>query len=86
LQSEDVEISFEEDAIAEIAEIAFQVNEEVENIGARRLHTIMSNLLGDLLFQIPDLHREPSVTITKDFVKGKLDGIVKSKDLSHYIL
>ncbi|MFK7971102.1 MAG: ATP-dependent protease ATPase subunit HslU [Bacteroidia bacterium] len=86
LASEEVGIEFTEGAIESVAEIAFQVNEEVENIGARRLHTIMSNLLGDLLFQIPDLHREPNVTITKEFVEEKLRGIVKSKDLSHYIL
>lgn len=86
LASEEVEINFEEGAIEEIAEIAFQVNEEVENIGARRLHTIMSNLLGDFLFQIPDLHRDPSITITREFVQKTLGSIVKSKDLSHYIL
>lgn len=86
LASENVEIHFDESAIEEIAEIAFAVNQEVENIGARRLHTIMSNLLNDILFEVPDINRELSFSIDRAFVQGKLDGLVKSKDLSHFIL
>ncbi len=86
LASEKVEIHFDEGAIEEIAEIAFNVNQEVENIGARRLHTIMSNLLNDILFEVPDISRELEFNIDRTFVQGKLDGLVKSKDLSHYIL
>jgi ATP-dependent HslUV protease ATP-binding subunit HslU len=86
LASENVEIHFDESAIEEIAEIAFAVNQEVENIGARRLHTIMSNLLNDILFEVPDINRELSFSIDRAFVQGKLEGLVKSKDLSHFIL
>ena len=86
LASEDVEIRFEEGAVEEIADIAFEVNQEVENIGARRLHTIMSNLLGTILFEVPDISRDPIFVIDREFVKKKLSGLVKSKDLSHYIL
>ena len=86
LQSEDVELSFDEAAIAEMARIAFDVNQEVENIGARRLHTIMSNLLNEILFEVPDLNRESSFNITYEFVVQKLGDVVTKKDLSHYIL
>ena len=86
LASEDVTISFEEDAIKEIAKIAFEVNLEVENIGARRLHTIMSNLLNDILFEVPDLNSETNFLLTKAFVQEKLGKISKHKDMSHYIL
>ncbi|MEM6264713.1 MAG: ATP-dependent protease ATPase subunit HslU [Bacteroidota bacterium] len=86
LESENVKLSFKEDAIQEIAALAFQVNQEIENIGARRLHTIMSNLLNDILFEVPDISRDPEFVITREFVDEKLTGITKSKDLSHYIL
>lgn len=86
LGSEGVKLHFEEDAIEEIAEVAFQVNQEVENIGARRLHTILSNLLNDILFEVPDIDPNIEFVITKDFVSDKLKSITKTKDLSHYIL
>ena len=86
LASENVGITFEQDAIEEIADIAFSVNQEVENIGARRLHTIMSNLLNEILFEVPDLNTETNFQINRDFVQKRLNGLVKSKDLSHYIL
>lgn len=86
LESEGVKLYFEEGAIEEIAETAFKVNQEIENIGARRLHTILSNLLNDILFEVPDIDPGIEFTITKDFVSGKLDQITKTKDLSHYIL
>ena len=86
LESEEVNLSFEEEAIQEIARLAFLVNQEVENIGARRLHTIMSNLLNDILFEVPDVNRNTHFDITLDFVKATLDEIVTKKDLSHYIL
>jgi ATP-dependent HslUV protease ATP-binding subunit HslU len=71
----------------ELAEIAFQVNSEVENIGARRLQTVMSRLLNELLFDIPDkIGANAKVVITKQMVGEKLDGLVKDKDLSQYIL
>lgn len=86
LESEDVTISFEDTAIEVIAEMAFNVNQEVENIGARRLHTIMSNLLNEILFEVPDLNREKSFVITREFVEEKLGDVVTQKDLSQYIL
>jgi ATP-dependent HslUV protease ATP-binding subunit HslU len=70
-----------------LAEIAFQVNSEVENIGARRLQTVMSKLLNEMLFDIPDkIGPNAKVIVTKQMVGEKLDGLVKDKDLSQYIL
>ncbi len=87
LKSEDVEISFDEDALEEICEIAFRINDEIENIGARRLHTVMSKLLNEILFDIPDtIGPNSKVLVTKQMVSEKLDGLVKDKDLSEYIL
>ncbi|MBW7887119.1 MAG: ATP-dependent protease ATPase subunit HslU [Bacteroidetes bacterium] len=86
LKSEKVEISFDEKAITIIAKIAAQVNEEIENIGARRLHTILTSLLDDILFQAPDELKELSITITEQLVEEKLSSIVKNRDLSRYIL
>lgn len=86
LQSEGVEIEFKEDAIREIARIAAEVNSSVENIGARRLHTIMSSLFDELLFAVPDDISSGKITIDKAYVDKQLTDIVKDKDLSHYIL
>jgi ATP-dependent HslUV protease ATP-binding subunit HslU len=86
LASEGVNLIFEEESIEEIASIAYEVNQQVENIGARRLHTIMSSLLDEILFEVPDLTETKEFIITKDFVKSKLEPLVKSKDLSHFIL
>lgn len=86
LRSEGVEIDFTEDAIKEIASIAAQVNQAVENIGARRLHTILSSLLDELLFAVPDDISDGEITIDKNYVNKQLQDLVKDKDLSHYIL
>ncbi|MEX0769287.1 MAG: ATP-dependent protease ATPase subunit HslU [Balneolaceae bacterium] len=86
LQSEGVQIEFTEDAIREIARIAAQVNDQVENIGARRLHTILSSLLEELLYAVPDDIDSGEITIDKEYVTKQLDTLVKDKDLSHYIL
>jgi ATP-dependent HslUV protease ATP-binding subunit HslU len=86
LMAENVRIDFTEDAIREIASIAAHVNERVENIGARRLHTILSTLLDELLFAIPHDISSGEVTIDKSYVNKQLDDLVKDKDLSHYIL
>lgn len=86
-QAEDVTIDFTEDAIEEIAGTAFMINSELENIGARRLHTVMSKLLNELLFDVPDkIPAESTITIDASLVKEKLSGFVKNKDLSEYIL
>ncbi len=86
LKTEDIEISFSEDAIKAVARIASQVNEEVENIGARRLHTILTSLLDDILFNAPDKITKKKIVISKEKVEEKLSTIVTNKDLSRYIL
>lgn len=85
LQTEDIEIEFTEEAINEIASIAALVNQNTENIGARRLHTILEKLLEDLSFEAPDITLE-SMQITPEYVREKLGSIAKDKDLSQYIL
>ena len=85
--AEEVSLDFQDEALHEIAEIAFKVNSEVENIGARRLHTVMSHLLNDLMYDMPDvIAPNAHVVITKDLVTERLDQLVKTKDLSEYIL
>ncbi|HUI30661.1 MAG TPA: ATP-dependent protease ATPase subunit HslU [Candidatus Acidoferrales bacterium] len=86
LATEGIEISFSEDAIREVAKVATEVNEQVENIGARRLHTIMTTLLEDILFDVPDKIDEREIMITRDLVHEKLSKIVRDRDLSKYIL
>ncbi|PIC65743.1 HslU--HslV peptidase ATPase subunit [Sporosarcina sp. P13] len=85
LATEEVEIEFTDDAISKLAEIAFEVNNETENIGARRLHTILEKLLEDLSFEAAEIG-PASIKITPAYVDEKLEGIVKNKDLSHFIL
>lgn len=85
--SEDVELQFDDDSLREIAETAFTINEEVENIGARRLHTVISQLLNEFLFDVPDkIGPNARIVINREMVKDKLDGLVVNKDLSQYIL
>ena len=86
LKTEGVELEFTDDAIREVARIATEVNEQVENIGARRLHTILTTLLDEILFDVPDKIPEDKVLITGNDVKDKLESIVKNRDLSKYIL
>ncbi len=86
LQTEGVAISFEESAIREVAKTAAMVNEQVENIGARRLHTILTTLLDDILYEVPDKMPDGEIVITGGMVNKKLDSIVKNRDLSKYIL
>jgi ATP-dependent HslUV protease ATP-binding subunit HslU len=86
LEAEDVTVSFADDAIEEIAQAAFDINAEIENIGARRLHTVMSKLLNEFLFDVPDKISSGEIKITKEMVKEKLAGLIKNKDLSEYIL
>ncbi len=86
LATEGLTLQFEPEAIEAIAEIAYEVNQELENIGARRLHTILSNLLEDLLFEVPDLRTDSQITITQQTVQDKVGSIVKKRDLAQYIL
>lgn len=85
LRTENIEIEFAEDTIREIARIAATVNENMENIGARRLHTIMEKLLEDLSFEAPELTLE-QFRITPKYVREKLSDICRDQDLSQYIL
>lgn len=85
LFTEAVEIDFTKDAIDEIAEIAAHVNEKTENIGARRLHTVLEKLLEDISFEAPD-RKNGELVIDKKYVRDKLDSIAKDEDLSRYIL
>ena len=85
LKTEDVEVCITEDAIDEIAALAFQVNESVEDIGARRLHTIMERLFDDLSFNAPSM-AERDIKIDADYVSNQLAEVVKDQDLSKYIL
>lgn len=85
--SEGVELSFSDEALLEVARIAFAVNSEVENIGARRLQTVMSQLLNDLMFDIPDIIKpDEKVLVGKELVTERLGSMVKNRDLSQYIL
>ncbi|MGI4761921.1 MAG: ATP-dependent protease ATPase subunit HslU [Janthinobacterium lividum] len=87
LTAEDVQLAFEDEALLKLAEIAFEVNSEVENIGARRLHTVMSRLLNELLFDVPDKIAAGSrLTITPQLVEERLRDMVKNRDMSQYIL
>ena len=83
--TDNVAVTFTKEAIEKIAEIACKVNHETENIGARRLHTILEKLLEDLLFEGPDMHMG-EITITEAYVEDKVGSIVDDKDLSQYIL
>lgn len=86
-EAENVEIDFTADAITEIAQTAFTINAEIENIGARRLHTVMSRLLNEFLFDVPDkIGPNAKIVINAEMVKERLSGLVKNKDLSEYIL
>lgn len=85
MKTEGVDIVYEDEAVAEIAEIATLVNERTENIGARRLHTIMEKLLDDISFDAPDLDKK-EIVIDPDYVKEKMSDFIKDEDLSRYIL
>ena len=87
LKAEEVELTFDDAALERLAEIASEVNDEVENIGARRLHTVMSRLLNDILYDVPDkIGANAHILITAALVDERLSGMVKNRDLSQYIL
>ncbi len=85
LETEGLKISFEEDAIATLARFATTVNDQTENIGARRLHTIMEKLVEEISFEAPDLKKK-TIKIDTAYVTKQLADIVKNQDLSRYIL
>ena len=85
--SEQVYLEFNDESIEEIARLAFLINQEVENIGARRLHTVMSHLLNDFLFEVPDtITANSKIMVTKEMVQDRLSSLVQNRDLSQYIL
>jgi ATP-dependent HslUV protease ATP-binding subunit HslU len=85
LETEGIKLIFTDEALEEVAKFAARVNENSENIGARRLHTIMEKLLEEISFQGPDLKKK-SVKVDANYVRGQLADIVKDQDLSRYIL
>lgn len=85
LKADDVYVEFTEDGVDAMAEIADRINNEAENIGARRLHTIMEKVLEEVLFSAPDLIRG-TVTVDREYVEKRMSGIVKNEDLTKYIL
>ncbi len=86
LETEGVKLTFTEDSIDEIAQTACYLNQEMENIGARRLHTIMEKILEDLSFDLPNQLDSQEVIVDREYVQSKLHKVVKDKDLTKYIL
>ena len=85
MKTEGVELAFTKDAIDTIAEIACQINEDSENIGARRLHTVMEQLLEEVSFTAPDLNGQ-KISVTPEYIQSRLSNLLKNQDLSRYIL
>ena len=85
MATEGIEVEFDIDAIETLAEMAFRVNENLENIGARRLHTIMEKVFEALSFDAPE-RDDPAFQVTSDYVRQRLSGILENEDLSRYIL
>lgn len=87
MAAEGVTLTFDDEALREMARIAYEVNLEVENIGARRLQTVVGHLLNDFMFDIPDaIGPDSQVVVTRELVQEKLSGLVKNPDLSQFIL
>ena len=86
VETEGASVNFTDEGIDEIARIAADLNDRMENIGARRLRTVLTTLLEDLLFDLPDDQRDETVVVTADFVRERLDSIASDDDLSRYIL
>ena len=85
METEGVKLDFTDDAITEIARLAQSVNDRAQNIGARRLHTVLEKLLDDVSFDAPEL-QGTAVKVDVDYVKNRLADLVKDEDLSKYIL
>ncbi|OCC15861.1 ATP-dependent hsl protease ATP-binding subunit HslU [Dissulfuribacter thermophilus] len=85
METEGITLDFDDEAIMEIARIAYEVNQRTENIGARRLHTVMEKLLEEVSFEAPDIGPK-SIPITAQYVRERLEGIIKDEDLSRFIL
>lgn len=85
MATEGVSITFTEDGIKRIAEAAWQVNERTENIGARRLHTVLERLMEDISYDASEWNGK-TISIDADYVRGHLDELVSDEDLSRFIL
>ena len=85
MKTEGVDLKFTKAAIDTIAEIACQINEDSENIGARRLHTVMEQLLEEVSFTAPDLNGQ-KISVTPEYIQSRLSNLLKNQDLSRYIL
>jgi ATP-dependent HslUV protease ATP-binding subunit HslU len=85
METERIQLIFKEEAVLEIARVAAQVNNRTENIGARRLHTILEKLLDEISFNAPEL-QEKTVEIDADYVRSRLEDISTNEDLANYIL
>ena len=85
MKTEGVKLEFTKDAIDKIAEIACQINEDSENIGARRLHTVMEQLLEEVSFTAPEL-KDQKISVTPEYIQSRLSNLLKNQDLSRYIL
>lgn len=86
LETEGINLEFTDDSIDEIAEMAFLMNEQTENIGARRLYTILEKLLEDISFEIPETDDDGKIIIDREFVKGKFEDTIRRDDVDKYIL
>ncbi|AFQ45531.1 ATP-dependent protease ATPase subunit HslU [Desulfosporosinus meridiei] len=86
LRTEGINVDFTENAIDELAEVAYKVNSTTENIGARRLHTIVEKVLEELSFEASELPEDYTVTINKEYVEHRLGDVIKNQDLARYIL
>lgn len=85
LETEGIEVEFTEGAIDEIATMSYLMNEQTENIGARRLHTVLEKLLEEISFNIPEMEEE-KIEITDEYVKEKFQETVHKEDLDRFIL
>ncbi|MCK4556474.1 MAG: HslU--HslV peptidase ATPase subunit, partial [Candidatus Aminicenantes bacterium] len=85
LETEGIQVEYKEDAVDEIAEIAEKVNEDAENIGARRLHTVMEKVMEDISFKAPNIKKK-KILIDRKYVHKQLEDILEDEDLSRFIL
>ena len=85
MSTEGVTLTFTDEATAEIARLAHKMNSEMEDIGARRLHTMMEQLLEEISFNVPEMDTE-NIEITADMVREKLSGLVENRDIRRYLL
>ena len=85
METEGIKVEFTEDAVDEVAAIAEKVNETSENIGARRLHTVMEKVMEEISFQAPNIKKK-KITIDRNYVQSQLKDIIKDEDLSRFIL